>query len=166
MSRDCAARPRRSRPCGIAVWLAAAGLLGASPGAVLAAMRCDVTVLPFAFGLYTPGTPTPLDVTNNIDVRCVGGLGIFWAQLSTGSSGSFAAREMQSGSSRMLYNFYVNAGRTLVWGDGTGGSLQVPRLKLSQGRTDYSLPVYGRVPASQSVAAGAYVDQVIVTIVF
>jgi spore coat protein U-like protein len=166
MRRDCAARPRRSRLCGIAVWLWAAGLLGAGPGAAVAAMRCDVTVLPFAFGLYAPGTPTPLDVTNNIDVRCVGGLGFFTATLSPGSSGTFAARQMLSGSSQMLYNFYVDPSRTLVWGDGTGGSLTVARAKASQGRINFSLPVYGRVPASQSVAAGAYVDQVIVTIVF
>lgn len=144
----------------------AALVLTLAPGLAAAAMRCDVTVLPFVFGLYAPGDPVPLDVTGSVDVRCVGTPGTFFATLSPGTSGSFAQRYMLSGASRMNYNLYVNPGRTLIWGDGTGGSLPIGRNKVRSGRDDFSLPIYGRVPPGQSVGAGAYADDVIVTVVF
>jgi spore coat protein U-like protein len=137
-----------------------------APRAANAAMNCRVTVAPLAFGNYLPGDSAPLDVTGAIDVSCRGQTGMFLATISTGSSGTYAAREMQSGFFTMLYNIYRNSARTLVWGDGTGGSVISGGTKLTNGRQDFSLPVYGRVPPQQSVGAGAYLDSVIVTIIF
>ena len=130
------------------------------------AIGCRVSVLPFAFGNYSPGDVAPLDVTGNIDVRCTGTEGSFVATLSTGTSGSFAERHMLSGPSVMRYNFYINPARTIVWGDGTGGSQSVIRTKPRPGRQDFALPVYGRIPPGQSVSSGAYSDDIIVTIAF
>ncbi|NNC64112.1 MAG: spore coat protein U domain-containing protein [Gammaproteobacteria bacterium] len=65
-----------------------------------------------------------------------------------------------------IYNLYSNPARTLVWGDGTGGSLTVFRSKPRPGRQNFSLPVYGRIPPTQSVSPGLYSDDIIVTIVF
>ena len=72
---------------------------------------------------------------------------------------------MVFGSFQLGYNFYLNASRTVVWGDGTGGS-QVSGGKAQPGQQTFSLPVYGRVFPGQSVGAGAYSDNVLVTIVF
>lgn len=131
-----------------------------------AQFQCRITVNPFAFGTYAPGNPAPHDVTGNIDVRCTGQPGSFTATLSTGSSGSFAQRQMLSGLIPMAYNLFIDAARTLVWGDGTGGSLTVVRSKPGPGRHDFPLPVYGRIPPTQSVGPGLYSDDIIVTIVF
>ncbi len=135
-------------------------------GTAEAQFRCRVTVNPFAFGTYAPGNPAPHDVTGNIDVRCMGQPGFFTATLSTGSSGGFAQRQMLSGATPMAYNLFINPARTLVWGDGTGGSLIVSRSKPRPGRQDFPLPVYGRIPATQSVSPGLYTDDIVVTIVF
>ena len=138
----------------------------AHSGAALAAINCRVTVTPFNFGNYSPADSAPLDVTGRIDVTCTGSAGLFLATLSAGGSGSFAQRRMVSGPNLMRYNFYVNASRTTVWGDGTGGSLPSGGVKTRSGRQDFNLPVYGRVFPRQAVGAGVYRDDVLVTIVF
>lgn len=146
--------------------LVAAAALCSFTDTAEAQFQCQVTVNPFAFGTYAPGNPAPHDVTGNIDVRCMGQPGFFVATLSTGSSGSFAQRQMLSGATPMGYNLYINPARTLVWGDGTGGSLTVTRSKPQPGRQDFPLPVYGRIPPTQSVSPGLYTDDIVVTIVF
>ena len=138
----------------------------AYPAVALSAINCQVTVTPFNFGNYLPGDAAPLDITGRIDVRCTGEAGSFLATLSAGGSGSFAQRRMLSGPSLLGYNFYLDASRTTVWGDGTGGSSPRGGVKLRPGREDFSLPVYGRVFPGQSVGAGLYRDDVLVTIVF
>ncbi|MDX1562176.1 MAG: spore coat U domain-containing protein [Gammaproteobacteria bacterium] len=128
--------------------------------------NCRVSVVPLAFGDYYPVDRAPLDVTGSIDVSCRGRAGLFLATISTGSSGSYTNREMQSGPYTMRYNLYRDSARSLIWGDGTGGSVVNGRVKLRNGRQDFTLPVYGRIFPQQSVGAGIYVDDVIVTIVF
>ena len=163
-SRSARTRARSHRITAFAV-LMAAGLCLFS-GSAEAQFRCRVSVVPFAFGTYAPGNPAPHDVTGNIDVRCMGQPGFFIATLSTGSSGSFAQRQMLSGVTPMGYNLYLDAARSLVWGDGTGGSLPVIRIKARPGRQNFALPVYGRIPPVQSVSPGLYTDDIVVTIVF
>ena len=130
-----------------------------------AAMNCSIQLSPFPFGNYDQAAAAPLDVTGQIGVRCVGSTGTFVAQIGAGSSGSFAQRQMLSGPFRLGYNFYLNPSRTVVWGDGTGGS-QVSGGKAQPGQQTFSLPIYGRVFPRQSVGAGTYRDDVLVTIVF
>lgn len=128
--------------------------------------NCKVSVSPLAFGTYMPGDTSPLDTTGQIDVACAGRPGIFLLTLSTGSSGSYSGRTMQSGAFSMLYNIFRNAARTLVWGDGTGGSVISGGIKPSFGRQEFTFPVYGRIPPLQSVGSGAYLDNVLVTVYF
>jgi spore coat protein U-like protein len=139
-------------------------LLLARPAA--AAMNCSISLSPFSFGTYLPVDATPLDVTGEIDVRCTGSAGTFVAQISAGASGTFVQRQMLSGSSLLGYNFYLNPSRTIVWGDGTGGSQTTGGSKPGTGQQNFALPVYGRVFPQQSVAVGSYRDDVLVTIVF
>ena len=155
-------RPQRFAPLALLL----VGALGLFSEPAEAQFRCRVSVNPLAFGNYAPGNPVPHDVTGNIDVRCMGRPGFFVATLSTGSSGTYAQRQMLSGATPMAYNLYRNAARTLVWGDGTGGSLPIFRVKFRNGRQNYRLPVYGRIPPAQSVSPGLYTDDIVVTIVF
>ena len=131
-----------------------------------AAMNCSITLSPFSFGNYAAGNATPLDVTGQLGVRCTGSAGVFIAKISAGASGTFAQRQMLFGPYRLGYNFYLNASRSVVWGDGTGGSQVGNGVKLLPGQQNFKLPIYGRVFPLQSVGAGAYRDNVLVTIVF
>jgi spore coat protein U-like protein len=140
-------------------------LLAAAPR-VEAQLNCRVSVVPLNFGVYLPGDASPLDVTGDIDVSCRGQVGFFLATIGPGSGGSFANRQMLSGPYAMRYNLYRDAGRSLIWGDGTGGSVLNGGIKWRNGREDFLLPVYGRVLPRQSVGAGTYQDNVLVTIIF
>jgi len=143
------------------LWLS---LLVSRPAA--AAMICSISLSPFSFGNYIPGDATPLDVTGQIGVRCTGSPGTFVAKISPGGSGSFAQRRMLSGPFLLNYNFYLNPSHTAVWGDGTGGSQTTSGVKPRAGQQNFTLPIYGRVFPGQSVGAGTYSDNVLVTIVF
>lgn len=140
-----------------------AGLL---PGQVQAQGNCQVSTVPLNFGAYSPVSASPLDVTGELNVSCRGRPTIIFALISPGSSGSYGGRTMLSGPETMNYNIYRNSARTQVWGDGTGGSNWVAWIKWRSGRDDFSRPVYGRIPPGQSVGAGTYVDNVIVTVYF
>jgi spore coat protein U-like protein len=80
------------------------------------------------------------------------------ADPTAGASG----RKMTGPASALLaYNLYQDAAYTQAWGStglyllsGTGTGLQVP------------LTVYGRIPATQVAAAGAYTDTINVTVTF
>jgi len=139
-------------------------LLVSRPAA--AAMNCSISLSPFSFGTYMPADAVPLDVTGQIGVRCTGSAGKFVAKISPGGSGTFAQRQMLAGPFRLGYNFYLNVSRTVVWGDGTGGSQTTTVVKAGAGQQNFTLPIYGRVFSGQSVGAGAYRDAVLVTIVF
>lgn len=85
--------------------------------------------------------------------------------LSTGSSGSFSPRRLFSGGNSLLYNLYTSAGRTQVWGDGTAGTAKVSDSQLLLvGTNQYSYTTYGRIPALQDRAPGAYMDTITVTV--
>jgi spore coat protein U-like protein len=144
--------------------LSCLALLLSRPAA--AAMNCSISLSPFSFGTYVPGDAAPLDVTGQIGVRCTGSAGTFVAKISPGGSGTFAQRQMLSGSFLLGYNFYLNPSRTVVWGDGTGGSQTTTVSKPGSGQQNFTLPVYGRVYSQQAVGAGSYRDDVLVTIVF
>ena len=146
--------------------LAVAALLVLSWGKASAQMNCIITVAPLTFGVYTPGDLVPLDSTGQLDISCRGQNGLLSVAMSTGTSGSFVSREMQSGVFAMMYNIFVDAARSIIWGDGTGGTTLISLVKQTSGRQDYTLPVHGRIPAQQSVAAGTYADDILITVSF
>jgi spore coat protein U-like protein len=97
-------------------------------------------------------------------VTCTVGISASWdILLSTGSSGSFTPRRLFSGGNSMQYNLYINAGRTQVWGDATGGTVKMSDSQLVVvGTNQYS--VYGRIPALQDLPPGTYTDTITVTL--
>ena len=65
------------------------------------------------------------------------------------------------------YNLYQNAARTLIWGDGSPPTVTVSGVRTTRGRpTFYNYPIYGRIFANQSPNPGAYVDNIVVTVLF
>ena len=129
------------------------------------AVICHVRATPLDFGTYSPGDPSPRDMAGEIEVRCQGTAGAFATTLSPGSGGTFAQRQMVSGASVLLYNLFVDAARSLIWGDGTGGSHRAGGLPRP-GRLVFNFPVYGRVFPRQAVGAGMYTDDILVTVEF
>lgn len=147
------------RLLGHALLLAA---LAAPPGLALAAPRCSFgAASALAFGPYDPFAVAPTDGTSTLTYQCPPGQPLR-VSLDPGSSGVFAAREMRQGGEVLLYNLFLDAARTVVWGDGTGGSSIGPGVTTRSGGTT-SAWVFGRIPAGQDVVAGAFADTVRVT---
>ncbi|PIQ13010.1 MAG: SCPU domain-containing protein [Hydrogenophilales bacterium CG_4_9_14_3_um_filter_59_35] len=131
---------------------------------------CTVSATGVAFGSYSFTNPAPTDAASNVVVSC-SLLGLFSLLvtydilLSPGGSGSYAPRKMTSGANQLQYNLYTNAGRSIVWGDGTAGtSIVSDGYPLGTGTTVRNYPVYGRLPAGQNTPAGAYTDIITVTV--
>ena len=78
--------------------------------------------------------------------------------------------DLSSGMNTLSYNLYADAGRTSVWGDGTGGSVAVESsvlLDVLGWAPTQSFTVYGRIGAGQTGAVpGSYADTVSVTVTY
>lgn len=138
------------------------------------AATCSVSTTPVSFANYDVFLATPNDSTGTITVVCT------WPKpppatqppdvtISIGpspTSGGFNPRQMRhtSGGDLLNYNLFIDAGRSAVWGDGTGGTSivnqRVPRDK------PWVTTVYGRLPAGQNVSVGLYSETLTVTIIW
>jgi spore coat protein U-like protein len=128
-----------------------------------------------AFGVYDAAVATPTDATGSLSMRCThegGGATrtVYTIALSAGNSGSFAQRQLRSGTSILNYNLFNSATRTVVWGDGTQGSALVGgALVVNPGRfviNEAVHPIYGRIPPLQPADTGTYSDTILVTVSF
>jgi spore coat protein U-like protein len=125
------------------------------------AATCTVSGAGPQFGTYDLNASTPLDAAGTLDFRCNEPSAVS-ISISTGGSGSYSPRAMRRGAATLQYNLYTNAGRTQVWGDGTGGTSSL-FVGASRGQ---ALPVFGRIPPLQDVASGAYADTLVATFNF
>jgi spore coat protein U-like protein len=140
---------------------AAALLLAPAP-----AHACTVTTIGVAFGTYSSSHGTPTDGVGGISLACHPAARPVIA-IDAGSSGAYSERQMRSGTHQLGYNLFTDASRTVVWGNGSGGTATVsPTGTVSAGVRQFSAPVYGRIPARQNAAAGSYGDTLMVTITF
>lgn len=115
-----------------------------------------------SFGTYLSGQNGNLDAAGSISyVNCPPGTITF--ELDGGFSGDIANRVMLNGGSELKYQLYRDPARAAVFG--TGANSQSVLL-LGPGTLSSTLPVYGRIPGNQGVAAGAYSDTVNVTLTF
>jgi spore coat protein U-like protein len=133
----------------------------------VARAQCTAIATPVGFGTYLPFSPTPTDSTGSVTVTCNRFVGSFTIALNAGANdgGSFARRRMRSnGTSFLHYQLYTKATRTIVWGDGTGGSSTVGAFCFV--RCSTSATIFGRIPPRQAVRPGTYADTTLVTITF
>lgn len=162
------------RPLAVALVSACAAL---TPSSVMAAYGCSVAVVGVNFGSYDPVVATPDDSAGRVTVTCtnVPGTGVdnvaYGIALSPGVAGNFNPRRLASGAARLDYNLFRDAGRTQVWANGTSGSFLVSdtmRVGPGQGNTTRTNThdIFGRVPAQQDAAIGAYTDTIVVTLTF
>jgi spore coat protein U-like protein len=128
---------------------------------------CTVSASGVAFGVYDPTSPAALASSGTIAVSCTvpSGHNPVTIAFSTGSSGTFGARKMVSGTDTLNYNLYLDAAYTQVWGDGTGNTVTDTQF-VTHGKPAFSATVYGMMPALQSAAAGTFSDTITVTVSF
>lgn len=145
--------------------LALAGLCGVFPGT--AGATCQLkSIVGVSFVNYTSSAVLPLDSDGSISFRCDAQLIPVTIDLSQGSSGSYVSRTLKGPSNSTLnYNLYTDVTRLFVWGNGLSGTAHYGPIIPLLG-ADVTLPVYGRIPAGQSVAAGSYTDTLVVTVNF
>lgn len=162
--------PGRKRAASVAL-----ATLALCAGLDARALDCTVSATGVAFGVYDAAASAPADSTGRITVRCVhlgGGAARtgYSIALSPGASGSYAQRQMRSGTSSLNYNLFDDATRLRVWGNGTAGSAMVTgSLVVNPGRfatNEASYPIYGRIPAQQAADTGTYSDTILVTLTF
>lgn len=139
-------------------------------GARAIAASCDVSTVSVAFGNYSPLSGASRESTGSVRVSCNEALsGVVSYAITLGrGTGSYASRSMLSGGHALGYNLFQDSARTLVWGDGTGGSTVVgDSYTMTSSPTTRTYPVYGRIPGGQTHAqVGTYVDTIMVTVTF
>jgi spore coat protein U-like protein len=146
--------------------VAAAGVLAALVAGTPAG-ACTITVTSVAFGTYDSISPANDDSTGTLIAACHPSVHAPEVWISAGSAGSIMSRSMRNGAVTLNYNLYADAARTMVWGDGTTGtSVALSGGSVSAGERRFTRPIYGRIPGLQPVVAGAYIDTLIVTVVF
>jgi spore coat protein U-like protein len=126
------------------------------------APACTIGAGTLAFGGYDPvgsNAAAPLDAQGTFQVACTRDT-TYAVGLGVGSFAAGATRRMANGAERLAYELYSDPGRTAAW-SGTG-TLSGTAPSISP----ITLTVYGRIPAGQAVASGAYADTVVSTINF
>ena len=127
------------------------------------AAHCSITALPVALGVYRPFDYSPADSTGSVQVLCQGTVQGYSIALSTGGSGSYGPRQLSAAAGTLNYQLYLDAARSTVWGDGTGGTSEVAGAFLQTG-VPATHTIYARIPALQRPSPGAYLDTIVVTL--
>ena len=149
----------RGRPVAAAVVLV---LLAASHAE---AAKCSVSATAVSFGSYNVFNAAPVDSTGTVRYNCNGGAKNLVIAISRGQSPTFMPRTLKKGTESLTYNLFQDPSRTVVWGDGTGGS-QYFYAGDPANNDDVDVTIFGRIPPSQDITAGAYSDSVTVMILF
>ena len=129
------------------------------------AESCAITsVTGVAFGAYDVFAASPVVAAGSVTYVCTGvqATDRISIEIALAPDGT-AARAMLSAGHALLYQLYLDAARTIVWGTGAAGtSVYGPAAPPNGAAT--AVPIYGRIPARQDVAAGAYADSIVVTL--
>lgn len=127
---------------------------------------CSLGGAAVAFGTYDALSPLPFDTIGSLVFQCNQKDHNVMITLSHGSGSSFATRRMISGSQQLIYNLYRDTGRTIIWGDGSGGSQAYLINNPQPNNRDIIVPIFGRIPPGQNVAVGTYSDTITITLSF
>src|ERR1700712_238081 len=119
---------------------------------------CTIVALPLTFGNYTSAL---ISTSSSVTVTCSNGttynVGL---DVGSGTGASVATRKMTFGTSLLNYVLYSDVAHTTLWGP-TPGTNTVAGTATGLPQV---IPVYGQIPASQTVAAGTYLDTVTATV--
>jgi spore coat protein U-like protein len=153
-----------------ACMLALCGLVPALPAhaASTADCRVDTSSAQIAFGTYDPLSALPLDATGTVDVICDKNNVAVRVELDRGGSGSYLPRQMRFGIQALAYNLYLDSTRSIVFGNGSGGTQAGAGMTSAIGGAEFRarIPVYGRIPPGLDAAFGSYSDSINVSVTF
>ena len=131
--------------------------------------ECTIGAIPMSFGNYDVFSIAPTDGAGTVTVNC--GRRVVRATVTLGvssTSGAFIPRRMKrlAGTDVLDYNVYTDPSRTVVFGDGTGGTSDIRPRRPPGPPANWSqtITTYGRIPPRQDVSAGAYSDTLSVTV--
>ena len=147
---------------GCAALTTSAGSFGFTASATVV-NNCLISATNVAF-TSTGVLSSALNASGAITARCTNG-DAYQIALSSGSSGSVAARQMQraGGGGAVNYQLYTDAAHTSAWGDGTAGTTMATGTGSGNA---VSITVYGRVPTQTTPMPGNYSDTITATISF
>ena len=122
---------------------------------------CTLAASNMSFGSVAT-LDTIRDAMGGVSVTCSAGA-TFNIGMNGGANGGTGGtnRRMASGAGHITYGLYRDAGRSQPWYTDANGMLSSTGTGANQ-----NLPIYGRVPAQPTPAAGNYTDAVIVTITY
>lgn len=126
---------------------------------------CSVSATPLNFGAAIPNPiNSNVDATSTITATCsTGAPYTITLGVGTGAGATYPARRMTSGPNTLVYSLYSDASRTVVWGNGGGGSAAVNGAGSGVAQP---ITVFGRIPSGQTVTTGSYSDTIVVTLTF
>jgi spore coat protein U-like protein len=116
---------------------------------------------PLSFVVDNSAGSMTITCTNNIFAQAKANPDVT-IELSKGQSTTYSPRIMNNGTQLLHYNLYVDAGRTKIWGDGTGETSVVTEHDCGSA----TVTVYGQISNGQNVKIGNYSDTITVTINF
>lgn len=122
---------------------------------------CSIELSPVTFGVVDLTRRS--GGTGEVVVRC-DVASSFAVAISPGHGGSGTRRMSGPGGSRLDYQLFSDAGRSVPWGDGT--SEGPPVTSSSNGNGLRRLTIYGAVPAQPGATPGEYLDSLEVTLTF
>jgi spore coat protein U-like protein len=128
------------------------------------AQTCKITnISHFNFGNYDVANPIPADSVGSITIACEKNTKVT-IQLDRGLYGTFMKRAMKHAHfpDLLYYNIFVDPGRTIIWGDGSGGTESV-NVNV-KAKNPITINIYGRIFPLQNVSVGPYSDTIIVII--
>jgi spore coat protein U-like protein len=126
---------------------------------------CRVSVSDLYFGSYTSNAASPVQGQTTIQLLCAPGT---TAEISldggTGPGGNTSRRTLnqESGTDRMDYDLFQDAGRTIHWGDRSGNDTK----EVVTGDAPLTVPIYGEIPGSQRVRDGTYSDVITISVAY
>jgi spore coat protein U-like protein len=161
-------RPRASALATTALVACALGWCHEHAELAHAATSCVIeTTTGLRFGGYTSTSRLPLDSTAFVTYSCQGvtAADVVVIQLSRSQNGSFMPRALRGTRDELEYNVYLDAARSLVWGDGTAATGEYRGRPQGSGRVT-TVPIYGRIKPRQDVRPGSYQDTLVLTLLF
>lgn len=135
-----------------------------------AARACTISAVGVNYGAYNPQSAANDDANGRVDLACPTSVTSPIVALNGGLWGAVNARKLKhlTLSYFINYNLFTTAARTVIWGDGTSGTvtLTLSGGTISGGTRNFTHNIFGRAPGSQNVAAGSYSDTITLTVTF
>ena len=125
---------------------------------------CTITTTNMNFGSYNSTQASSTLAQATITATCSNGTNAVVSLNAGVNAGGDSRRKLKNTGNQVLnYDIFTIIDYSLVWGDGTGGTITLPIF--SEGNPE-TLTAYGAISPGQNVPVGSYSDTVAVTITY